>query len=215
MPTVFDAHTNPSSQPVSTTVRPTASSPHTHGAHSKPYSKYFHAFCLRPNLTFGTQHKDEQILLLLRAHPITQIPWIVASVVLFLTPFVVIFFVQAFLNSAQTVFAGIVWYSFLFSYIFINILNYIFNVGLITNHRVVDIDYHYVLYREVNQTTFNQIQDVTTKTGGFIRTVLHYGDIFIQTAGTEANIEFHAIPEPTQAATIINSIISGQGQGFI
>ena len=53
-----------------------------------------------------------------------------------------------------------------------------------------------------------KIEDVTSKTGGFLSSIFDYGNVFVQTAGTEANIEFVNIPKPSQVAQIINSLIN-------
>lgn len=196
MPTVFEPRKNIDSNVINHSLA--------------PKHRFLHAYCFNPHIRFETQQKDEKVILMLRSHPITQLPWIVTSIVLLFIPTLITIFLHDFASFGQIVFSHLIWYAFIFSYIFINILNYIFNVGLITTHRVVDIDYHFVLYKEVNQTTFGNIEDVTTKTGGFLRSLLNYGDVFVQTAGAEANIEFFGAPDPTAVATMLNRVMSGE-----
>lgn len=176
-------------------------------SHDKTGHYYLHSFCIRPKVRFETQRGDEELILLLRAHPITQIPWILGAVVVFLVPLFLSVIIGHLFTPKQLIFANFFWYSFLVSYIFINILHYIFNVGIVTNFRVIDVDFHNVLYKEVNQTVLPKIEDITAKTGGFIKMLFHYGDVFVQTAGAEANIEFHGVPEPTEVASIINELM--------
>jgi hypothetical protein len=53
----------------------------------------------------------------------------------------------------------------------------------------------------------NKIEDVTSKSGGFFSSVFDYGNVFVQTAGTEANVEFMNIPKPSEVVKIINSLL--------
>jgi len=40
-----------------------------------------HAFNIRPNIRFEAQGDNEQVILVVRAHPITQIPWLLNSII--------------------------------------------------------------------------------------------------------------------------------------
>lgn len=184
MPTVFKAKTLPSSS-----------------------HRLLHSFCLHPSLRFETQAGDETVILVLRAHPITQIPWIITALIILILPFFFNIFLINNLPFQQTLFINFFWYSFLFSYIFLNLLNYLFNVGIITNQRIIDVDFHQILYKEFTASSISKIEDVTVKSGGFTASFFNYGNLFVQTAGTEANIEFINIPSPTEAAQIINHLM--------
>jgi len=176
---------------------------------AKPESSHhlFHSFCLRPALRFETQGDDETVILVLRAHPVTQIPWIITALIILILPFFFNFFLANYLSTQQIIFINFFWYVLLFSYVFLNILNFLFNVGIITDHRIVDVDFHQILYKEVTVSTISKVEDVTVKTAGFIASLFNYGNLFIQTAGTEINIEFINIPKPAQAASIINHLM--------
>ncbi|MEK9169247.1 MAG: hypothetical protein AAB788_00730, partial [Patescibacteria group bacterium] len=97
---------------------------------------------------------------------------------------------------------------FILSYIWFNILNWYFNVGIITNKRVIDIDFYAVLYKEITNAQLGRIEDTTVKSGGYIESFFDYGSIFVQTAGTEANVEFINVPHPSDAVQIINKLLS-------
>jgi hypothetical protein len=94
-----------------------------------------------------------------------------------------------------------------FGYFWFNLVGWFFNVGIVTNQRIIDIDLHSILYKEVTMAIIKKIEDVTSKSGGFFSSVFNYGNVFVQTAGTEANIEFMNIPKPSEAAKIINSLL--------
>jgi len=97
---------------------------------------------------------------------------------------------------------------FLLSFIWFNLLNWYFNVGIVTNRRVIDIDFYAVLYREITVARLDKIQDITVKSGGYFEGFFNYGTIFIQTAGTEANIEFADIPRPAEVVQMIEKLLT-------
>mgnify|MGYP001582511983 FL=1 len=121
--------------------------------------------------------------------------------------FFISLFLERILSTQQLIFAVLFWFAVITSYTFLNILSWLFNVGIVTNERIVDVDFHGTLYKELSASSIDKIEDVTVKTGGFAASLFHYGNLSIQTAGTEKNIEFLNIPNPTQAATIINNLM--------
>lgn len=207
MPTVFEGN-NKAIKENTTKKEANNQIPHHYYVEDKKaVHRYLHSFCVYPSTTFEGQNKDETVILLLRAHPITLLPWIISAGVLFIIPFFFSFLIQQFFSVSQLIFFIGSWYSILFSYILVNLLNYLFNVGIVTNQRVIDVDYFNILYKEVNATLISKIEDVTTKIGGFVRSLFHFGNVFVQTAGAEINIEFPDVPEPTEAAQIINDLM--------
>jgi len=169
--------------------------------------RYFHAFCTYPDLKFDVQERDEKVILVLRAHPITQIPWLVNSILLFVLLYLSNSFFNNFLSTLQIVFFNLSISFFILSYAWINFISWFFNVGIITNKRIVDVDYQPITYKEVTGTRLGKVEDVTDKTTGFFASIFNYGDLFIQTAGAEINIEFLSIPAPATAVRIINKLI--------
>lgn len=172
------------------------------------------AFAIDPDgVSFATQGENEEIHLFLRRHFITNIPWIFFASVLFLLPPLAfpLLGTVPFLSllSGSAVFVLVAFYYIIVfgSVVLTSFMNWYFNVYIVTNERVVDVDFINILYREVSSTRLNLIQDVTTKTGGVIRAIFNYGDVFIQTAGTEANFDFHAVPHPQDVAREIEKLM--------
>ena len=166
-----------------------------------------HAFCVKPGYRFETQHANEQVLLVLRAHPITQLPWIINSFILLIILIFLNFLFLNFLTPSQTIFANFFGLAFVFAYIWFNFLSWFFNVGIITNERIIDIDFHAVIYKEVTETQLSKVEDVTAKSAGFFASIFNFGTVFVQTAGTEVNIEFINVPKPSEVTKIINDLV--------
>ena len=171
-------------------------------------SSVFYSYNLNPQINFETHGEGEKIILLLRSHPFTQIGWILNAIFLFVLIFALNFFIQNFFNLLQIFILNIFALVFILSYIWISFLGWYFNVGIVTNKRVIDIDLYAVIYKEITDAQLGKIEDITVKSGGYIQSLFDYGSIFIQTAGTAVNIEFNNVPHPTDAVQIINKLLS-------
>lgn len=171
-------------------------------------SSAFYSYRLNPQTKFDTQEDGEKVYLLLRSHPFTQIGWILTSIVFIILLFILNFIPQNIFNIGQIFLTNLFFVIFILSYIWFHILNWYFNVGIITNKRVIDIDFYAVLYKEITNAQLGRIEDSTVKSGGYIESLFDYGSIFIQTAGTEANVEFIGVPHPSDAVQIINKLMS-------
>lgn len=170
-------------------------------------SSVFYSYCLNPQIKFETYEEGEKIILLLRSHPFTQIGWVLNSIFLLILILVLNFFIQSFFNLGQIFIINCFSIVFILSYIWISFLGWYFNVGIVTNKRVIDIDFHAVIYKEITVARLDKIEDITLKSGGYFGSLLDYGTIFIQTAGTEANVEFNNVPYPTDAVQVINKLL--------
>jgi hypothetical protein len=173
----------------------------------KSYSKLLYSYAVRPKVSFETQQEGEEVLLLVRAHPATFVPWIVTAVFFFLLPMFLNVFLVGFLEFREILFINLFWYSGVFSYVFLQILGWLFNVGIITNLRIIDIDYSMVLNKSITATSIEDVADASEKTTGFIRSIIQYGDVHIQTAGIHQNIEFSAIPYPSAVVATVNELM--------
>ena len=170
-------------------------------------TRFLHSFSLYPSIKIDSQGENEEVILFLRAHPVTQIFWMINSIVFFMALFIMILFLPSIIGIKETLFIILFGFVFIISYVWFNILSWFFNVGVITNERVVDIDFHSVIYKEISEARLNKIEDVTSKGAGYLGSLFNFGNLFIQTAGTEANIEFVNIPDPSGASHIINEIL--------
>ncbi|MDQ5902005.1 MAG: hypothetical protein QG606_221 [Patescibacteria group bacterium] len=85
---------------------------------------------------------------------------------------------------------------FLWLYSFLIWVDYYFDVWIITNERIVNIEQKGFFNREVSELQFSRIQDVTSVVDGFIPTMLNFGDVYVQTAAEEKRFAFRQIPDP-------------------
>lgn len=183
------------------------------------HTTLFAAFCQDPtDVSFQTQEPNEQVLLFIRRHFVTNVPWIVFTIALASIPLIFLFGMPqsasplSFLPQEFSLVGIVFFYAALFGYAFVNFMTWYYNIGIVTNQRVVDIDFSDIVYHDVAQTKLNLIDDVNYTQSGFIRTFFNYGDVFIQTAGGKENLEFLAVPTPARATHILANLIGKGGQ---
>lgn len=156
---------------------------------------------------FEGQEKGEKIILLLRAHVIILVPPALVAIFLILTPLIAAFFLGlldfnllAVISVPQIILILAFWYLSTFAYAFYQFVFWYFNVYLLTNERIVDVDFRGLLHKETAYAKLSQIQDVSPKTIGFFGTFFHYGNVYVQTAAERPEFEFHHVPRPNQVA---------------
>lgn len=173
--------------------------------------RFWHAFCIHPQTRFETQRDNETVILTLRAHPITLLPWIANTAFLLILYFVGLLFLPQFLTPHYVVYSMIAVPILIFTYAWSNFIHWFFNVGIVTNQRIIDVDFHNLLYKEIAEAKLEKIEEMTSKGGGYLSSLVNYGSVYVMTAGEEPNIEFIDIPDPAGAIEIINSLQPSHG----
>ncbi|MFH1832869.1 MAG: hypothetical protein ABH816_01730 [Candidatus Levyibacteriota bacterium] len=173
------------------------------------------SFCQRPTgISFQNQHEEEEILLFLRRHFITNIPWIFLTLIFVLLPFVFFFANSSFsligFDNIPKVFITIsvvFYYLIVLNYILLNFMSWFYNVTIVTSERIVDIDFSDLVYHDMAATKLSLIEELRYTQVGFIETFFNYGNLFVQTAGENPNIETLSFPKPNKATQIIQELI--------
>ena len=166
------------------------------------------AYAVEPrDIHFKDQKANETILLLIRKHWITNVSWVIIGLFALFIPFLFQAFPPiAMLPSSYRLLVFIGWYLLLIAYLFERFLSWYFNVGIITDQRVLDIDFYGLLFKEISEAELDKIQDVTQQQVGAVRTVFDFGNIVVQTASEACKIEFHDIPHPSEVADLLNEL---------
>jgi len=165
---------------------------------------------------FEIKEKEEQIELLLRMHPITNIKWILVSIVMVFAPIVLKAFpILDFLPGNYKFIAILGWYLITTSFVLENILTWYFNVYIITDERIIDVDFYNLIYKDISSAEIERIQDVSYRMGGVFRTLFNYGDVFIQTAAEKPNFEFLAVPKPDRVVKLLQDLMIEEKQEAI
>lgn len=164
------------------------------------------------NVRFENQEVDEEIVLLIRRDLITNVPWILTTLVLILIPFLVAAFADLFspffnISTNTQLILLLFYYLTVFGFVLVQFSLWYFTVGLVTNKRIIDLDLHGILTKHVSETRINLIEDVSYTQVGSIRSLFDYGDVHLQTAGTLTNFEFDRAPDPARIVRIIAELI--------
>lgn len=168
----------------------------------------FSSFLVRPKvLRFVEQDPEETIILALRAHWFTNIGWIFASFTALLIPLVFPF--TKLLNVFSPNFGLILtvfWFIATFAYAYEKFLSWYFDLYLITDERVVDIDFNNLLDKKFSECNLSNIEDVTSRIIGFFPTMFNYGNVLIQTAAEKNQLIFESVPNPEKVVKALRNL---------
>lgn len=172
------------------------------------YKRPLSAFMFYPDgIEFENREEQEKVVLFLRQHPIVNIPWILLAIVMVFAPGLVSGFATFSEIPANFVFIFIlIWYLFITAFVLEKFLTWFFNVYIVTDERIVDVDFYNLIYKEVSDTKLDRIQDVTYNMGGVVRQLFNYGNVLIQTASEVPNFEFTAVPRPDKVVRILQDL---------
>lgn len=87
---------------------------------------------------------------------------------------------------------------FLWVTLFLIWIDVSFDVWIITEERIVNIEQKGLFTRRVSELRFHTIQDVTSEVNGVLPSILNYGDVLVQTAGENPRFIFRNIPNPIE-----------------
>ena len=89
---------------------------------------------------------------------------------------------------------------------FILWIDYYFDVWIITNERIVNIEQKGLFFRSISELKLENIQDVTVEVSGIIPTFLNYGNLYIQTAAEKERFLFKHVPDPYAIKDLIMNL---------
>lgn len=146
--------------------------------------------------------EDEKVIHEIRRHWYVLLTESFFVVILFLIPWAVFFGIDA-LNVRLSQGEGSLFFFFSTLWLFVTWIifmvvwtNYYLDVWLITNKRIIDIEQFGLFKRDVSEFRLDRIQDVTIEVKGILPTLLHFGDIHVQTAGEARMFIIKAVPNP-------------------
>ena len=166
------------------------------------------SFLLLPKkVKFENQETREKIILLLRRHWATQIKWVILGIIGIAVPLI---FTRVplldFLPGNYQFMALVFWYLLLIAYIYENFISWYFHIFIITDERIIDINFTNLIHKELSEAKIDNIQDVTYRQGGVLRAVFNFGDVVMQTAGEQREFMIEGAPEPNRVVKIMNEL---------
>lgn len=166
------------------------------------------------NIQFENQEPDEIIHLFLRRHFVTNVRWMSLSILLILLPPIFItFFLPVLAYSGIVIPANfllvllLLYYLILLGYMFTSYVSWFYNIGIVTNMRVVDIDLDDITRKNVAATEMEDLIDVDYRQQGFLQNFFDYGNVHMQIEGIKPNFEFLSVPHPAKVADVISDLM--------
>ena len=170
-------------------------------------------FRMRPKgVTFVNQEEDEEIVLFIRRHFVTNFPWIFLTALFLVLPLVTVFFfhltdfVLFDISPMLLTFMIIFYYLVVITYALMQFIVWFYHVGIVTQKRLLDLDVYNVLNHHLAETEIADVVDVSYSQRGFFQSFFNYGDVPIQTTAIKANFEFELSPRPSTVADIITDL---------
>lgn len=174
------------------------------GHSHNPFSAYIY---YPDRVKFINRDPKEKVVLFLRKHPITNLGWVVLTFLMVIAPaFISIFDFFELLPAGYQIVFILIWYLITIAFALEEFLKWFFHVNIITDERIIEVDFVNLFYREITDANIDQIQDVTVEMGGGIRTMFRFGDLVIQTAAEIPKINFEDVPEPDKVARILRDL---------
>lgn len=155
---------------------------------------------------FPTQEPTEEVRLLLRKYWFRYIPAIIIAILMFIPLIILIDYYYILyqeidkLYGAIMVIGGASYALFILALMLFIFVDYYLDVNIVTDRRIVDIRQDGFFHRTISELSLDEVQDVSASVNGPFATLMHYGDILIQTAGTLPNFTFSSIPHPYQVS---------------
>ena len=165
-------------------------------------------FCVYPHrVGFINQEPNEKVILIIRRHLITNIGWILVAGAIALLPYILVVVpIFSFLPANYQMVINLIFYLLALTVVLQGFLSWFFSVNIITNKRVIDVDFVNLIYRKISDAEISHIEDATTTMGSVIRTLFDFSDVNIQTAAEDKEIEFEAVPHPDKVAKILSEL---------
>ena len=157
--------------------------------------------------SFKGQRENETTVAVIRKHWITLLGPALITLFLVSLPFVAYSFIAD--MAWYPVFSDLYWFLIglyflvVWNLFFYNIMLYFLNTMIVTNIRVIGNEQKGLFANTINEFERDKIQNVSVKINGLLASLLDYGDVDVQTAGTEGSFHFSSLPCPKKVQDII------------
>lgn len=156
---------------------------------------------------------DEKVLVVARHHWFVFFRDIIGIALLFLLPFFAVPLLNLFVaNGGGAVsipsgfgfFFASLWALILWQMLFARWTDYYFDIWIVTNWRIIDIDQRGFFNRDTaTLLNLDKVQDVATRLNSVIGNLLGFGDVQVQTAAAHREFIFKEANRPVELEKII------------
>lgn len=163
------------------------------------------------HIHFPGQHKDEEVKIVFRRSIFFLIMPYILNLVLLIILLVSATILPNNITILQDPFIGAI-FDFIITLIILFILltafltwmHYYLDAYIVTNQRILTIEQIDLFHRKVSEADIGNVQDIEVVAKGFFASIIHFGDVRIQTAGADQKtLFFDNVPYPYKAKDII------------
>ena len=151
-------------------------------------------------------HEGEEVIIAFHRHWIVVASKMTVVALLLLPPLVALLAMPAFnLDGGLKfffLFLILVYLLIITLVAFVLWADYYLDVWIVTNVRIIDVEQKGMFEREVSEFMLSRVQDITVEIPSFVATILHYGNLRVQTAG-EKGFVARDIPHADKVKDII------------
>ncbi|MBU0476457.1 PH domain-containing protein [Patescibacteria group bacterium] len=150
--------------------------------------------------TFKGQQPGEKTILATTRHWIVLFGPMIILVIFIFLPFIIYPYLSSqswfFITSSLYWFITAIYFLILWHLAFFNIMVYALNTVIITNKRIIQNEQKGFFNYNTDELGINQVQDASAKIQGPFATLLHYGDVEVQSAAAQRKFYFDRFPYP-------------------
>jgi hypothetical protein len=159
----------------------------------------------QPNLPLPVQ-PGERVLLLRRRHWMYLWPTVLINAAIAIVPTVAFLFVLDAIGIEGRVASAIVGAYLAFFVLRLVLIWYRYqnDFWVVTNQRVIDIKRNHPLNMQISTADLVNIQDMTIRRNGLLKTMLDYGDVVCQTAGMESDFTIGGVHDPRAVQALVD-----------
>ena len=104
------------------------------------------------------------------------------------------------------------WYALILTFAFERFLMWFFSVNIVTDERVMDVDFYGLLFKHVSVAQLDRIEDVNYFQKGVLGAFFNFGDVLIQTAAEITGFVFNKVPNPERVVKVLSELIAQEKQ---
>lgn len=170
------------------------------------------SFLNTTSYSFEGQKEGEEVIVFIHRHWYTILTKVIFLILGMLVPFVILGIFGQVLSSLGllSVYAVLwaVYYLILWYSLFYSLTMYTLDTWIVTNMRIINSVQHGFFNRSISELSLDKIQDVSINVGGAMATMLNFGDIKVQTAGSERHFVFEDTPHPQEVKDTIMQLVA-------
>ena len=157
--------------------------------------------------SFEGKLPDEHVYIVVRKHWFVLLQKFLLIFLFAVVPFLVnTSLIDTFVGSEMAMFVWfltILFYLYLWYAAFFQIMLYLMDIWIITDHRIIDSEQYWLFSRSVAELNLKNIQDISVEINGLFPTILNFGNLEIQTAGTSNKFFLSGVANPIEVKNII------------